>query len=298
MASLLRSCTKIQSLAICFAAGRTTIEDLPMHFLTALLDSITRPTLDHLELWGQGAFHIPNSLLHLATVSVRRLALRRINIGPAQNVGVNSVMEGYLSSSAVRMEHLSVDLVGRSSITHDHLIVYEKIGFLQRLQKLTIVQWSDRFIPLLEASASTILELQIALGGQEFTFPHFRFLQTAELRIDTDDTFPVPTVIEHLLSFAPQLQNLTLFFGFTGGIDLTRPSAPWVVFSSDALVKRRLSVTCAIAFSRRFLGDQALAYAQFVSWIGAQMPALVGTPFFECVPMVPEKYASWDAWPQ
>jgi hypothetical protein len=61
-------------------------------------------------------------------------------------------------------------------------VEYKRFGFLEGLQKLTLVQWSDRFVPLLEAVAPTLQEFRVDLaaalwqGGEYTTTPPFHLI--------------------------------------------------------------------------------------------------------------------------
>jgi hypothetical protein len=166
MGRLLRACMRLQSLAICFTTQVAGLDlaSLGIDLIDALLSRMASASLDHLEIWGQTSLLMPVSLLHFAITSVHTLALRRIKIRPDDSEE-GQLIDRYRVSSSVRLEHLTVDLLGRASFSSDRLVVYENFGFLAGLQKLTIVQWSDRFLPLLEATSKTLREFRVDLAA-------------------------------------------------------------------------------------------------------------------------------------
>jgi hypothetical protein len=166
MGRLLRACTRLQSLAICFTTQVAGLDlaSLGIDLIDGLLSRIASASLDHLEIWGQTSLLMSVSLLHFAITSVRTLALRRIKIKPDAEIDSEEgqLIDRYRVSSSVRLEHLTVDLLGRASFSASF---YRNFGFLEGLQKLTIVQWSDRFLPLLEATSQTLREFRVDLAA-------------------------------------------------------------------------------------------------------------------------------------
>ncbi|KAJ7892329.1 hypothetical protein B0H14DRAFT_3854637 [Mycena olivaceomarginata] len=168
MTHLLRAYTKLESLAIRFTAQMTCLDlpHLPLKFMDALLFRVASDSLPRLEIWGQAGLLMPDFLLHFALGSVRTLALRRITITQAPEGQARFLMARYHNrSTAAHLEHLTLDLLGRACISAARLVEYKRFGFLEGLQKLTLVQWSDRFVPLLEAAAPTLQEFRVDLAA-------------------------------------------------------------------------------------------------------------------------------------
>ncbi|KAJ7930515.1 hypothetical protein B0H13DRAFT_2309469 [Mycena leptocephala] len=98
------------------------------------------------------------------------------------------------ASSTVRLEHLTVDI--HREITN--------FGVLRRLQKLTVVQRSLWFVPLVEATSITLREFRIdlmVLAQHDVTLPQFAGLRILQLE------FPVDADWNHA-QFGPTTQKL------------------------------------------------------------------------------------------
>ncbi|KAF7348772.1 hypothetical protein MVEN_01396700 [Mycena venus] len=312
VARLLRACTRLGSLAICFTAQVVSLDmpNLPMELIDALLCRIASASLHHLEIWGQAGLLMPDSLLHFAVTSVRSLALRRITINQDPHSQARYIMARYRAPPVVHLQHLTFDLMGRQCISAARLIDYKKFGFLQGLQKLTLIQWSDRFVPLLEATAQTLQEFRVdlaaALWQGDTVFPHFPALSVVELRLPVDDpewdNTQAPPTVQRLLRAAPLLKQLTIFYKARSEPPLRPrvPPSPWAVFDPLRPKERPRHlrvVKCFLCFPLNFQGDKVIASDNFASWVEAQMPTLSGTPLLTCSQGAPAKYASWDEWP-
>ncbi|KAJ7811017.1 hypothetical protein B0H14DRAFT_2861403, partial [Mycena olivaceomarginata] len=270
MTRLLRACTRLESLAICFTAQITCLDlpHLPLELMDALLFRMASDSLHRLEIWGQVGLLMPDCLLHFALGSVRTLALRRITITQAPE------------SQA-------------------------------RLQKLTLVQWSDRFVPLLEAAAPTLQEFRVDLAaalwqGDTVFPPPFPVLRVGELRLPVGDpewdNIAAPPTVHRLLRAAPLLERLRLFYTRAH----RRASHPARAGSESDLVRadgRALphlrTVHCFLSFPPSFEGDQN-GCVQLLSRLDRGADARVaqrGAGVLSYGRITPEGWASWDTWP-
>ncbi|KAJ6471630.1 hypothetical protein C8R47DRAFT_1222160 [Mycena vitilis] len=312
MARLLRVCSRLHSLAICFTTQVAGLDSssLPVDLIDALLRRMASTSLDRLEIWGQTSLLMPLSMFHFAVASVRTLALRRVKIKPDTESTEGELIPSHPTPAPACLQHLIVDLVGRLSISAERLIEYRNFGLLDELQKLTLVSWSDRFAPLLEATANTLRELRVdlaaALWQGDAEFPQFAALRVLEIRVPVDDpewdnTEAAPT-IQRLVGCTPLLERLTIFYNPRSAAVLRprTPPSPWPVFDvhhpTQQLTRLR-AVTCCLCFPAVFQGGQAVAWDSFPIWVEAQMPGLRAAGLLTCSQPAPPQYASWDAWP-